>query len=98
MGNIVVWHGKNRDLGDGSVAAFDTTGTFVDGGQIRIHVTGETAAAGNFFASSRDLTQGITVGREIGENDQDVLFELIGVVLGSGQGETGGDNTFDAGL
>jgi hypothetical protein len=94
--NVIVGHGKDRNLGDGPISALHATSTLVDGGQVRVHVTGETAAAGHFFSGGRDLTEGITVGREISEDDQDVLLELVGVVLGGCKGQAGCDNTLDA--
>jgi hypothetical protein len=35
----IVRHGKNGNLGDGSVSALDTTGSLVDGGKIGVHVS-----------------------------------------------------------
>lgn len=92
----IVRHGQNGDLGDGTVTALDTTGTLVHGGQISVHVTGVTTATRHLFTSSRDLTKGIAVGRQVSKNDENVLLELVGVVLGSGESKTGGDDTFDA--
>lgn len=95
VSDIIVGHGENRDLGDGSVTALDTTSTFVDGRQIRVHVTGVTTTTGHLFTGSGDLTEGIAVSRKIGKNDQDVLLELVGVVLGGRKGETRGNDTLD---
>jgi hypothetical protein len=92
----VVGHSQDGNLRDGSVTALDTTSSLVNGGQIRVHVTGVTTATGHLFSGSGDLTQRIAVGGKIGENDQHVLFELVGVVLGGGEGETGSDDTLDA--
>lgn len=92
----VVGHGQNRNLCDGTVTALDTTSSLVDGRQIRVHVTRVSTTTGNFFTSSRHLTEGIAVRGQIGKNDQNVLLELVGVVFGGGQGETRCDDTFDA--
>lgn len=92
----IVRHGQNGNLGDGTVTTLDTTGTLVHGGQISVHVTGVTTATGHLFTSGRDLTKGIAVGRQVSENDENVLLELVGVVLGGGESKTWGDNTFDA--
>ncbi len=32
MGNVVVWHGKDGDLSDGTITAFNTSGTLIDSG------------------------------------------------------------------
>jgi hypothetical protein len=92
----IVRHGENRHLGDGAVATLNTTGTLVHGGQISVHVTRVTTTTRNLFTGSRDFTKSVTVGRQVGKNDEDVLLELVGVVLGSRKSETRSDNTFDA--
>jgi hypothetical protein len=94
----IVRHGENRNLGNGAVAALDTTGTLVHGGQISVHVTRVTTTTRNLFTGSGDLTKSVTVGRQIGKNDKDMLLELVGVVLGGGKSKTRGDNTFDAAI
>ncbi len=55
VSDVVVRHGEDGDLGDGPVPALDAAGALVHGGQIGVHVTGETAATGHFLASSGDL-------------------------------------------
>lgn len=92
----IVRHSQDGDLGYGTVSAFDTTGSLVDGRQIRVHVTRVTATTGDFFTGGRHLTKGIAVGGQVGQNDQDVFLKLVGVVLGGGQGKTRSDDTFDA--
>ena len=98
MGDIVVRHGENGDLGNRTVSSFDTTSTFVDGGQIRVHVTRVTTTTRHFFSGGGNLTESVAVGGQVGENDEYVLLELVGVVLGCGEGETGSDDTLDAGM
>lgn len=51
----IVRHSQDWDLCDGAVASFNTTGTFVDGGQIGVHVTGITTTTWDFFSSCRNL-------------------------------------------
>ena len=51
----VVRHSKDRDLSDGAVSALHTTSSLVDGGQICVHVTGETTTTGHLFPSSGHL-------------------------------------------
>jgi hypothetical protein len=94
--HTVVGHSQDGNLGDGSVAALYTTSSLIDGGQIRVHVTGVTTSTGHFFSGGGDLTKSIAVGRQVGKNDQDVLLELVGVILGGGEGKTGCNDTFDA--
>lgn len=92
----IVRHSQNGNLSDGTVTALDSSGTFVHGGQVSIHITGVTTTTRNFFSCSGDLSKSITVGGKIGHDNQDVLLQLVCVVLGSGQGETGGDDTFNS--
>ena len=92
----IVGHGQNGHLCDGTVTALNTTSTLVHGGKISVHVTGVTTATGHLFAGSGDLTKGITVGGQVSENDENVLLQLVGVVLGGGQGETRSNDTLDA--
>jgi hypothetical protein len=53
----VVGHGQNGYLGDGSVPAFDTSRTFVNGRQVGVHVTGISATTWYFFSGCRDLNE-----------------------------------------
>ena len=39
-----------------------------------LHITGETTPAGNLFAGSADLTQGLSVWTHISQNDQHMFF------------------------
>ena len=55
FGLTIVGHGENRDLGDGAVSALHSSGAFVDGGQISVHVAGEASTAGHFLSGSGDL-------------------------------------------
>ena len=98
VSNIIVGHGKDGELGDGTVAANDTSGTLVNGGKIGVHVTGVTTAARNLLTGSGNLTEGIGVGRHVGKDDQDVKVVLVGKVLGGGKGETGGNDTLNGGI
>lgn len=94
----IIRHSQNGNLSNGTVTALDSSGTFVHGGQVSIHVTGVTTTTGNFFSCSGHFSKSITVGGKIGHDNQDVLLQLVGVVLGSGQGETRGDDTFDSAI
>ena len=42
-----------------------------------------------------DLSESIGVGGHIGQDDEDVLLELVGVVLGGGESESRSNNTLD---
>lgn len=72
--DVVVGHAENGDLCDGAVAALDTACTLVDGTQVGVHITGVATPAGHFFAGCGDFAEGVAVGSQIGEDDEDVLF------------------------
>lgn len=93
--HTVVRHRQNGNLRDTSVPAFDPTGSLVDRRQIRVHVTGVTASTGNFLSSGRDFTQRVGVRRHVGQDDENVLLELVRKVLGGREGETRSNDTLD---
>jgi hypothetical protein len=93
--DTVVGHRKNGDLSDGTVTPLDTASAFIDGGQIGVHVTRETTTTRHLLSGSRHLTQGLSIRRHVGQDDQHVLLALVGEVLGSGQGETRSNDTLD---
>ena len=61
MGDIIVRHSQNRQLGDGSVLACHSTGSLVDGGQIGVHVTWIRSSTWHFLSCGRDFSQCIGV-------------------------------------
>jgi hypothetical protein len=95
MGDVVVGHGQNGNLSDGTVAALDSASALVDGGQIGVHVTGETTSAGHLLAGGGHLTQGLGVRAHVGQDDQHVLLALVGEELGCGQRQAGRDDALD---
>ena len=98
MRDVVVGHREHRDLGDRAVTALDTAGTLVDRGKIRIHVTRVATAAGHLLAGSRHLTEGVSIRRHVGEDNENVLVALVSEVLGGGECKTGGDDALDGGV
>ena len=95
MCDVVVRHRQDGQLRDGALLAVDSTGTLVDGRQIGVHVTGVASTARHLLSGSGDLTQGVGVGRHIGEDGKDVHLLLVGQVLCGGQSESWGDDTLD---
>ena len=51
----IIGHGQNGDLSDGTISAFYTTSSFIDGGQICVHVTRETTTTWHLFSGSWHL-------------------------------------------
>lgn len=95
MRDIVVGHRQDGNLGDGAISSRHTASSFVDGRQISVHVTRETTTTRNFFSSGGNLTKGIAVGRQVCQDDQNVLLKLVGVVLGCRKGKARGNDTLD---
>ena len=54
---IILRHGKNGNHGDGSVLALLTSGSLIQGSQVSVHISGITAASGNFLTGCGNLTQ-----------------------------------------
>jgi hypothetical protein len=98
MGDIVVGHGENGKLGDGTVLSSDSTGSLVDGGEISVHITRVSSSTWDFFSGGRDFSQGVGVGRHVSENNQHVHFFFVSQVLSSGESKSGSDNSFDGGI
>lgn len=91
----VVRHSQDGDLGDGSITAFNTTGTLVDGSQIRVHVTRETTTTGHLFTGGRDLTQSLSVRGHVGQDDEDVLLALVSQEFSGSERQTRRNDTLD---
>jgi len=53
----IIRHGKNGNLSDGSTPPFYTSGTFIDGGQICVHVSRETTSTWYFLSGSWNLQE-----------------------------------------
>ena len=55
MCDVIVGHGEDGDLCDGTIPSLYSTSSFIDGGQICVHVTGETTTTWHLLSSSRHL-------------------------------------------
>lgn len=93
--DIIVRHGKDRDLGDRTISSFYTTSSLVDSRQIGIHITRVTSSTWYLFSGSRDFSERIGIRRHICKNDENVLLELVGVVFGGCKSQTGCNDTLD---
>ncbi len=98
MGNVIVGHGQNGDLGHGTLLALHDARPFVQAGQIGIEVAGVSLTAGNLALGGGELPQGFAVAGHVGEDDQNVLAQIKGQILGNGQRCLGGDDTFHDGV
>lgn len=95
MGDIIVWHGKNGDLSDGTILTVDSTGSLVDGGKIGVHVTWITSSTWDFFSGSGDFSQSVGIGCHIGQNGQNVHVFLVGKMLSGGKSKSWSNDTLD---
>eukprot|EP00050_Salpingoeca_kvevrii_P005899 m.286285 g.286285 ORF g.286285 m.286285 type:complete len:410 (+) comp11542_c0_seq1:188-1417(+) len=95
VSDVIVGHSKNGKLRNRAVAALNATGALVDGGQIGVHVTGETTATGHLLTGSRDLAKGLGVRAHVGQNDEHVLLALVREVLGRRERQTRRNDTLD---
>merc|ERR1719483_1884675 len=96
MGNIIIRHGKDWNLGDGTSLANDTSSSLVQGREISIHITRVTTTSRNFFSGSWDLTKSIGVRTNISQNDQNMHSLFVSKIFCSGQSKTRSDNTLNS--
>ena len=95
VSDVVVWHRQDGDLSDRPVAALHTACSLVDGGQVSVHVAGETTSAGHLLSGSGDLTQGLGIRGHVSQDDQHVLLALVSEKLGGREGQPGRDDSLD---
>jgi hypothetical protein len=69
MCNIIIWHGQNRKLSNGSISSLDSSCSFVNSRKISIHISWIRSSSGDFFSGSRDLFKSIGVLRHVGQDD-----------------------------
>ncbi|GIX65223.1 uncharacterized protein BcabD6B2_46580 [Babesia caballi] len=85
--DVVVGHGQDGELGDAPVAALDPASALIETRQVSVHVPGVPTPAGHLLPGRRHLTQGVGIGRHVGQNDKDVHLPVESQVLGRGVGE-----------
>jgi hypothetical protein len=95
MGDIVIRHGKARNLGNRSVRSLDSTSSLVNGGQIGIHVTWITSSTWDFFSGSRNFSQSISIRRHIGKKGKYVNFFFVSQVLGGSKSKSWSNNSLN---
>ena len=72
MGLVVLRHGEDRDHRDGAVFSLLPSRTLIEGSQVRIHVSGISAASRHFLAGGRHLTQSVRIVGDIRQDDQNM--------------------------
>ena len=91
----IVGHRENGNLSNRAITALDTSRTLVNCGQISVHIPGIATTSRHFFSRSGNLSKGIAVSCQISEDNQYVLFELVGIVFCSSECETRSNDTLD---
>ena len=76
VGDIVVGHGQDRDLGDGPLPAFQPPRPLVDGREVGVHVAGIAPPAGHLFAGGGDLAECLAVVDHVRQDHEHV--EVVG--------------------
>ena len=66
VGDVVVGHGENGNLGHRAIVAVDNSGPFVKGGQLGVEVAGVTLTAGDLSLGGGKLPEGFGVGGHVG--------------------------------
>ena len=98
-GLVVFRHGKDRNLRDRAGLPLDSSRSLVQGGKIRIEVTGIPPAFRVSLCVDADTSRKrFTIVRHIREDDEDVHPEVESEILRSRQGQPGGDDALDRGV
>ena len=85
VGDIVVWHGQDRNLRNRPGAALYDTGTLIKGGQFTVEVTRITFTGRNLTLGGRYLSHRLTERSDIGEDDQNMHTFFKSQIFGGGQ-------------
>mmetsp|Transcript_44392 Transcript_44392/g.74728 ORF Transcript_44392/g.74728 Transcript_44392/m.74728 type:complete len:361 (+) Transcript_44392:445-1527(+) len=95
MRDVIVGHGQNGNLRNGTRAALHTSSTLINGGQIGVHIPGVTTTARHLLTSRGHLTQSVSIRRHVCQDNQHVHPNSVGQVLSTGEGQTGCNDTLD---
>lgn len=88
VGDVIVGHREDGQLGDGTVPSGHATRSLVDGGQVGVHVPGVTTATGNFFASGGNLDKALFSAGDRFDYRENEGFSGVTEGLGGGEGDT----------
>ena len=98
VGDVIVWHGQNWNLGDGTKFSLHSSGSLIDGRQISVHVTWVSSSTWHFFSGGRDFSQGVGVRSHVGQNGEHVHFFFVSQMLSGSEGKSGGDDSLNCGV
>ena len=98
VGDVVVRHGQDGDLGDAAAAALDDARPLVEAGEVRVEIAGITLAAGDLALGGGELAQGLGIAGHVGHDHQHVHILLKGQVLRRRQRAARGEDALDDGV
>ena len=87
MGDIIIWHGQDRNLCYRAWFAFYNTCPFIQGCQFTVQITGIALSGRDFSLGGGYLTHGLTEGGNICQDDQNVHAFFKGKIFGSSQSD-----------
>ena len=94
MGDIVVRHGQDGDLGDRSCSAPDDSRALIKSGELTVQISGISFTGGDFSFGGGNLTHGLAEGGDIRQDDQDVHAFFKSQILRGGKGDLRRQKTF----
>ena len=96
MGNVILWHGQDRNLRHRAFLADQTSSPLIEGGQVSIEVTRIPTTARHFTTSCGNFPQGFTVVGHVSHDNQNVHVLFISQVLSCCQGNPWRRNPLDS--
>src|SRR5699024_6900139 len=87
MGDIIVRHGQDGDLGDRSCSAPDDSRALIKSGELTVQISGISFTGGDFSFGGGNLTHGLAEGGDIRQDDQDVHAFFKSQILRGGKGD-----------
>ena len=97
MGDIIVRHGQDGDLGNRSCSAPDDSRALIKSSELTVQISGISFTGGDFSLRGGNLTHGLAEGGDIRQNDQDVHAFFKSQILRSGKGDLRRQKTFTTG-
>ena len=93
MGNIIIGHGQNRNLGHGTGPSCHDSRSLIERGQVAVQVAGEALTGRDLSLGGRHLPERLRVGSHIRQDYQNVHPLLKRQILRQRQGDFRSDQT-----
>ena len=95
VGDIIIGHGKDRQLCDGTAASDDLTAAFVQFGKIAVQIPGIPLSRRNLPSQRAYLSEGLAVVGHVGHDHQYLIPLVEGKVFCKGKSRAGCDSPLD---